>query len=73
MSSFVGILLVVVAAGTIVGVMWFVMREHHEHEEHYVPPARSERRTETAEPIEQVTGAEVVSPKSIRNPEDAST
>jgi hypothetical protein len=39
MGTFVGILLVVVAAATIVGVLWVVMREKQPHEEYYIPPA----------------------------------
>ena len=35
----IGILLVGMALFSIVGVLWFVMREHHETEEWYVPPA----------------------------------
>lgn len=37
MSAFVGILLILIAGGTIIGVLTFVMREQHEHEEHYIP------------------------------------
>ncbi|HLU11275.1 MAG TPA: hypothetical protein VK003_16500 [Oceanobacillus sp.] len=40
MSTFVGILLVVVAASTIVGVLYVVMREQHVHEEYYIPPQK---------------------------------
>jgi hypothetical protein len=41
MGTLVGILLVVIAAATIVGVLWMVMREPHTHEEYYIPPART--------------------------------
>lgn len=38
MNSLVGILLVIIAAGTIIGVLAMVTREHHEPEEYYIPP-----------------------------------
>ncbi len=41
MGTLVGILLVVIAAATIIGVLWMVMREPHEQEEYYIPPAKS--------------------------------
>lgn len=44
MGGIVGILLVVIAAASVIGVMWIVMKEKHEHEEHYIPPARTETR-----------------------------
>jgi hypothetical protein len=39
MGTVVGLLLVVIAGATIIGVLWFVMREQHVHEEHYIPQA----------------------------------
>jgi hypothetical protein len=38
MSSLIGILLVLIAGGTIVSVLYLVMQEKHEHEEHFIPP-----------------------------------
>ena len=46
MSWLIGSILVILAGGTIVAVMWIVSREKHEHEEHYVPGA-PETHTET--------------------------
>jgi hypothetical protein len=46
MGGLVGILLVVIAGSTVIGVLWFVMREQHVHEEYYIPqavPPTSER------------------------------
>ena len=40
MGTLVGIILVVLAAATIIGVLWVVMQEKHTHEEYYIPPAR---------------------------------
>ena len=50
MGTLVGVLLVVIAGATIIGVLWFVMREQHVHEEHYIPqvvPPTSERTNNT--------------------------
>lgn len=37
MSVMVGIIIVGAAAMTIVGVMYLVLQEKHEHEEYYIP------------------------------------
>lgn len=37
MSIMVGMIIVGVAALTIIGVMYLVMQEKHEHEEYYIP------------------------------------
>ncbi len=39
MPLLIGIILVGMALFSIVAVMVIVMREHHEHEEWYIPPA----------------------------------
>jgi len=38
MGNLIGILLILIAFGTVVAVLWVVMREKHEHEEHFIPP-----------------------------------
>jgi hypothetical protein len=43
MGTLVGIILVVLAAGTIIGVLWVVMQEKHTPEEYYIPPARTDK------------------------------
>lgn len=53
----VGIILVGVAAFSIVAVMYVVMRERHEPEEHYDP-----NQPESAEPQQTTTGATISAP-----------
>ncbi|MBE2268056.1 MAG: hypothetical protein IAE80_07465 [Anaerolinea sp.] len=47
MGNLVGIMLIVIAAASIIGVMYIVLQEKHEHEEHYIPPAPGEKSTES--------------------------
>ncbi len=42
MSVMVGIIIVGAAALTIIGVMYLVLQEKHEHEEYYVPGQSNE-------------------------------
>ena len=35
----VGLLLVMIALGTVIVMFWAILREPHRHEEHYIPPA----------------------------------
>jgi hypothetical protein len=39
LTVLVGILIVGIAFATVVGVLYLVMQEKHEHEDHYVPPS----------------------------------
>jgi hypothetical protein len=34
----VGLLLVLIALATVVVMFWAILREPHEHQEHYIPP-----------------------------------
>ena len=40
MGTVVGILLIALAAATVVGVLYVVMREPQVHEEYYIPPPK---------------------------------
>jgi hypothetical protein len=44
MSVFVGLLLITIAAVTVGSVLFLVMQEKHEHEEHYIPGQTPEMR-----------------------------
>ena len=39
LAYIVGLLLVLIALATVVVMFWAILREPHEHLEHYVPPA----------------------------------
>lgn len=41
MGTIIGILLIAVAASTVVGVLYMVLREPQVHEEYYIPPPKS--------------------------------
>jgi hypothetical protein len=43
MGTFVGILLVTIAAVTVGVVLYMVMTEKHEHQEHFIPPTQTTR------------------------------
>lgn len=43
MEILVGVLIISVAALTIIGVMYIVLQEKHEHEEHFIPPTHDEK------------------------------
>ncbi len=49
MSVFVGLILVVLAFVVVTGVLVMVMREKHEHEEHYIPGQTPEMRGEISD------------------------
>jgi hypothetical protein len=38
LAYIVGLLLVLLALGTVVVMFWAILREPHEHLEHYIPP-----------------------------------
>lgn len=42
MAFLIGVILIVLAGVSVVGVMYFVLTEKVEHEEHFIPPALSE-------------------------------
>lgn len=58
----IGIILVGMALFSIVAVMYVVMRERHEHEEHYDPS-----KPEIDEPTQTATGA-TISPPATQQP-----
>ena len=39
LAYIVGLLLVLIALGTVVVMFWAILREPHEHQEHFIPPA----------------------------------
>ncbi len=43
----IGLLIVLIALGTVLVMFWAILREPHAHQEHYVPPEDSE----AADPI----------------------
>lgn len=41
----VGLILVLLALGTVIVMFWAILREPHHHEEHYIPPGDEEAET----------------------------
>ena len=39
LAYLVGLLLVLIALGTVIIMFWAILRESHTHEEHFIPPA----------------------------------
>lgn len=59
MFALVGILLVVLAGGTVIGVLWLVMQEKHTHEEHYIPQRTPSQPVPMNEVSAEVLGTEI--------------
>ncbi len=73
MNNLVGILLIVIAASTMVPVVYLVMQEKHEHEEYYIPPQPGLRPTRSTEPdammTAEITGTQQLSASPVLDAE----
>ena len=69
MGGIVGLLLVVIAAISVVAVMYIVMKEKHDPEEYYIPPARSETPRTSGAMSEtdkaEIVGTEMTNPSPV--------
>ncbi len=67
--SFIGLVLIIVAASTVIGVLYFVMKEPHTHEEYYVPPQPASQSDHHTSPdammTAEITGTEQLSASPI--------
>lgn len=69
MGDLVGILLVLIAGGSVIAMLYLVMKEKHEPESHYIPPARSEAPSAPDAMSEmdkaQIVGTEMTNPSPV--------